>query len=128
MKGEGEVMGEHTGRFLIPQRAMLKAYLLSIIESENLYGLEYRDFIRQEYREVGYRPNHSEIYKSLHELMDEGIVKQRKRKKDGKKLQEVVYYTIVDKNKANLYRKQVKVELERCEHLMKKTIAAVSIK
>ncbi|NGY88137.1 Replication termination protein [Bacillus megaterium] len=117
-------MGEHQGRsFMIKQRAMLKACLITMIETENLYGLEFRDFIREQYRDVGYRPNHSEIYKSLHELMEEGIVEQKKRKCQGKKLQEVVYYRIIDKNKADLYQKQVRMELERCDRLVHKTLA-----
>lgn len=116
---------KHTSRFLVKQRAFLKIYLISMAEKERLYGLKYLETIKDEFRVYGYKPGHSEIYKSLHELIDDGILRKMKRIKEGMKLQEVIYYMIEDKGKANLYKKQLKVELERCHKLLGKALADI---
>ena len=110
--------------FLLKQRAFLKLYLITLTEQERLYGLKLLDFLRQEFRPFGYKPNHSEIYKALHDLIEDGILKQVKMKKEGMKYQEVVYYRFADGGyeKAKLYKKQLKAELDRCEALLRKAI------
>ncbi|USK26395.1 Replication termination protein [Bacillus sp. CMF21] len=108
--------------FLLKQRAFLKLYMIRMTEQDRLYGLKLLDVLRDEFRRYGYRPNHSEVYKSLHELIEDGVLKQVKRKKEGMKLQEVVYYKFEDYEKAKLYKKQLKTELDRCQKLLDKAI------
>lgn len=50
-------------------------------EKKRLYGFKILDELREEFRPYGYRPNHSELYKALHDLIKDGILKQIKRKK-----------------------------------------------
>ncbi|WP_088363149.1 helix-turn-helix transcriptional regulator [Bacillus cereus] len=116
---------KHKSRFLVKQRAFLKIYLIYMAEKEKLYGLQFQETIREEFMQFGYRPNHSEIYKSLHELIEEGILKRMKTLKQGMKFQEVIYYRIQDREKANLYKKQLKVELDRCHNMLGKAIADI---
>lgn len=118
-------MGKHTSRFMIKQRAFLKIYLIHMAEKEKLYGMKYLETIKVEFRLYGYKPNHSEIYKSLHELLEDGVLSRRKMIKEGKKLQEVIYYVIKDQEKAHLYKMQLKVELDRCHNLLGKAIADI---
>lgn len=116
-------MGKQQSGFLIKQRAFLKLYMITYTEQNKLYGLKILDTLTNEFKEFGYKPNHSEIYKALHDLIDDGILKQVKKKKEGMKHQEVVYYQFTDIEKARLYKKQLKVELERCVRLLQKTLA-----
>lgn len=108
--------------FLLKQRAFLKLYMIRMTEQDKLYGLKLLDVLRDEFKRYGYRPNHSEVYKSLHELIEDGVLKQVKRKKEGMKLQEVVYYKFEDYEKAKLYKKQLKAELDRCQKLLDKAL------
>jgi DNA-binding PadR family transcriptional regulator len=118
------VMGEKRSAsgFLLKQRAFLKLYMIRMTEQDKLYGLKLLDVLRDEFKRYGYRPNHSEVYKSLHELIEDGVLKQVKRKKEGMKLQEVVYYKFEDYEKAKLYKKQLKAELDRCQKLLDKAL------
>ncbi|WP_077621817.1 helix-turn-helix transcriptional regulator [Sediminibacillus massiliensis] len=119
-------MGEHrnSSGFLVKQRAFLKLYLITLIENKHLYGLKLRDLLKQEFSDLGYQPHHPEIYKSLHELIEQGIIYQIKEKREGNKYQEVVYYNFTEdgKEKANAYKKLMKVELDRCKALLDKAI------
>ncbi|WLR43357.1 helix-turn-helix transcriptional regulator [Bacillus carboniphilus] len=108
--------------FLVKQRAFLKLYLITMTEQERLYGLKLLEHLREEFKPYGFRPNHSELYKALHDLMNDDILKQVKRKKEGAELQEVVFYTFVNYEKGKRYKKQLKVELERCRGLIDKAI------
>lgn len=119
-------MGKHTSRFLVKQRSVLKGVLIVLSEENRLYGLEYKKTIYDELKMFGYKPNHSEIYKSLHELLEEGVLKRIKKIKEGKKLQEVVYYVVDDLDKAKLYKKQLKVDLDRSIGLLTKVNKLVS--
>ncbi|WP_153462665.1 MULTISPECIES: helix-turn-helix transcriptional regulator [Sediminibacillus] len=110
--------------FLVKQRAFLKLYLITLIENNHLYGLKLRDLLKEEFRDLGYRPNHPEIYKALHDLIEKGILFQQKEKKEGAVYQEVVYYQFTEegKEKAKAYKKQLKIELERCLQLLEKAL------
>lgn len=108
--------------FLLKQRAFLKLYLITMTEKERLYGLKILDVLRSEFKPYGYKPNHSELYKALHDLIHDGILKQVKRKKDGTEFQEVVFYEFVGYEKAKKYKRQLKVELDRCKALIEKAI------
>lgn len=69
--------------FLVKQRAFLKLYMITMTEQERLYGLKLLEVLRSEFKEIGFKPNHTEVYRSLHELLDDGILKQIKVKKKG---------------------------------------------
>jgi DNA-binding PadR family transcriptional regulator len=109
--------------FLLKQRAFLKLYMITYVEQERLYGMKLLEVLREEFKPYGYRPQHTEVYKALHELIEDGILKQVKRKKEGMKYQEVVYYQFKDYEKAKLYKKQLKEELDRCKGLIQKAIS-----
>lgn len=110
--------------FLLKQRAFLKLYMITLTEQKRLYGLNLVNLLRDEFKTLGYKPNHPEVYKALHDLIDDGILEQVKRKKEGMKHQEVVYYTFTlnGKKKADLYKKQLKAELDRCSQLLQKSL------
>lgn len=126
VKGGGKEMSEkrRPSGFLLKQRAFLKLYLITLTEQERLYGLKLLDVLREEFQPFGYRPNHSEVYKALHDLIEDGILEQVKKKKEGMKYQEVVYYRFTEEGykKAQLYKRQLKTELDRCEALIRKAI------
>ncbi len=109
--------------FLVKQRAFLKLYMITMTEQERLYGLKLLEVLRSEFKPIGFKPNHTEVYRSLHELLDDGILKQVKVKKEGAKLQEVVLYQFKDYEVAKLYKKQLKTELDRRKKLIEKAIS-----
>nr|WP_295970727.1 helix-turn-helix transcriptional regulator [uncultured Bacillus sp.] len=112
---------ESTG-FLIKQRAFLKLYIITNIENGRWYGLQLLDEMKKEFKPYGFEPQHSEIYRALHDLLEEGILTRGKIKKDGSKYQEVAIYSIKDKEKAKTYKKMVKADLDRCSHLLRKAL------
>jgi DNA-binding PadR family transcriptional regulator len=115
-------VGKDSG-FLMKQRAFLKLCLIGETEKGRLYGLSFWKKIREDYGDAcEYRPTHTEIYKALHDLIDDGVLKREKRVKEGMKYQEVVYYVFQDYSKAQLYKKQLKVELERNIKILKKAL------
>lgn len=113
---------KNANTFLMKQRAYLKVYLIKLTEEKRLYGLKILDILRDEFDDLGYRPNHSEVYKSLHELMDDGILERYKEIKQGAVLQEVVIYRIKDKSLAQLYKRQVKMDLDRGVQILQKAL------
>lgn len=112
--------------FLTKQRAILKVYLINLIDKKKMYGMQYLQLIREAFKEYGYIPKHSEIYKALHELTRDGIVyrtkKLRSEDKDG--FQEIIIYQFTEEGhkKAQLYKKQVKADLERSRDILSKVI------
>lgn len=113
---------KNTNTFLLKQRGFLKGYLIKLTEEERLYGLEILGLLRAEFKDTGYRPNHSEIYKSLHELLEEGILERYRVKKEGMDLQEVIYYKIKDKSLAARYKRQLKQDLDRSVDILQRAI------
>jgi predicted transcriptional regulator len=113
------------GKFLIKQRAFLKLYMISFIEEHRVYGLQAMDELKSKFNQFGYEPQHSEVYRSLHELIDDGIVVRRKKAIEGMKYKEVVVYELVDLEKAKLYKKQVKTDLDRSMSLLRKALEDV---
>lgn len=112
---------ESTG-FLLKQRAFLKLYLITNIENGKWYGLQLLDEIKKEFQPLGFEPQHSEIYRALHDLMEDGVLTRGKIKKDGSKYQEVAIYSICDKEKAKTYKKMVKADLDRSSQLLRKAL------
>lgn len=120
-------MNEQQSRgFLLKQRAFLKLYLFNKIEQHKGYGSQMLEDLRKEFKQYGYSPTHSEMYKTLHELYNEGLVRREKKIKgqQGVDFQEIVIYHLTDKGKEEsiLYKKQMKVELDRCVSLLNKAI------
>ncbi|WP_203362676.1 helix-turn-helix transcriptional regulator [Bacillus sp. REN10] len=110
------------GKFLIKQRAFLKLFMIKFVEENRLYGMQAMDELKATFKQYGYEPNHSEIYRSLHELIDDGILKRYKKLQEGAKYKEVVIYQFADYEKAKLYKKQVKTDLDRSMGLLRKAL------
>lgn len=112
--------------FLFKQRAFLKMYMITLTEQNvRLYGTRILGLLRKEFAPYGYKPQHTEIYKALHDLIDDGILEQVKQKKEGMKHQVVVYYRFANpegKRKGQLYKQRMKHELERSEALIRHAI------
>ncbi|WP_394232239.1 Replication termination protein [Niallia oryzisoli] len=112
---------ESTG-FLLKQRAFIKLYLITNIENGRWYGLQLLDEIRKEFQPFGFEPQHSEIYRALHDLLEDGVLTRGKIKKGDSKYQEVAVYSIKDKEKAKTYKKMVKADLDRSSQLLRKAL------
>lgn len=108
--------------FLFKQRAFLKMYLITLTENKRLYGHEMLDLLRNEFRSLGYRPTRSEIYKSLHDLIDTGILEEVVEIKEGLKRQKVIYYRIINKQKAKKYKELVREDIDRSIKILNKAI------
>ncbi|WP_284645804.1 helix-turn-helix transcriptional regulator [Paenibacillus silviterrae] len=112
--------------FLVKQKAFLKMYLFTLIERDELYGLQFQDTFEAELSKHGYRPSHSDIYKILHEMYASGWVTRTEelRSKDKDGFQKVIYYRFTDEGRqqAQAYKKLMKVELERCIGLLQKAL------
>lgn len=97
--------------------------MITNIENGRWYGLQLLDELRKEFKPYGFEPQHSEVYRALHELEDdEGILTKVKVKVPGSKRKEIVVYKIKDSEKAKAYKKTVKADLDRCEKLLQKAL------
>ena len=112
---------ESTG-FLIKQRAFLKLYLITNIEADRAYGKQMLEELQAAFKPFGYEPQHSEIYRALHELLEEGVFARTFIPKDGATYQQVAIYKIADQDKANAYKKLVKADLDRCVGILRKAL------
>jgi DNA-binding PadR family transcriptional regulator len=112
---------ESTG-FLIKQRAFLKLYILSSIEKERWYGMQLLDELKTAFKPYGYEPQHSEIYRALHDLLEDGILTRKKIVEEGSKYKEVAVYSVKNTEEAKAYKKLVKADLDRGEQLLRKAI------
>lgn len=112
--------------YLVKQRAFIKLYLLTMIERRKDYAFNYLDELRTEFQQFGYQPTHSEIYKALHELtLDNVLYRTKQIKGDPQKdFQEIVLYRFTEEGyeKAKLYKKQMKSELDRCSGMLQKAL------
>ncbi|PGQ88367.1 helix-turn-helix transcriptional regulator [Priestia megaterium] len=113
---------ESTG-FLLKQRAFLKVFLITEIEQGRSYGLQLRDILLSHFQAYGFKPHHSEIYHSLHELTEAGILRKREELEEGAKYKKLSIYTIEDKEKAAAYKKLVKADLDRSQGLINKALS-----
>jgi DNA-binding PadR family transcriptional regulator len=123
MEATDQIKGRN---YLIKQRAFLKLYLLSLIEEKKEYALQYFQTLTDMFQAFGYQPSRSEIYKSLHELSQDGILKRIKKIKGDPKadFQEVVLYqfTEIGYEKAKQYKSLVRADLDRCIGLLQKAV------
>lgn len=117
--------GEEEMAFMIAQRAFIKLYLISMVEEHHGYGYEMLEEMKARFESFGYSPPQSEIYRALHELVHDGVLYRTKQLKGNDPkvdFQEIVIYHFTDDGheKANLYKKQVKVDLDRCIGMLTK--------
>lgn len=111
----------HSTGFLIKQRAFLHLHMITMTEENRLYGLRLLEVLQNDFRAYGYKPQHSEVYKALHDLLEEGILEQVVRIKEGKKRQKVMYYQFKDKEKAYTYKNVLLNDISRCIRLLEKS-------
>ena len=108
--------------FVIRQRAFLKLYMLHKAEEGNLYGLQILDDLLEHFRDLGYRPTKSEIYKSLHDLLNDGLIVRHPVHKQGTEMQTLFIYRLGDKEKVKAYKDTIKVELDRSISLLNRAL------
>lgn len=113
-------MGEST--FVLRQRAYLKLYMIYKAEKGNLYGLQMLDDLSMRFKDLGYRPTKSEIYKSLHELLHDGLIVRESIQKEGTEMQKVYIYRLGDKEKIKAYKDLLKADLDRSIALLNRAL------
>lgn len=113
---------EKNPRFLIRQRAFLKMIFIKEAQKAPFYGLQIKELIANTFSAYDYTPTNSEIYKSLHDLIEEEILKSTKKLKEDKTYQELVIYSIRDEDKAKAYLRAVKFDLDYSSNLIEKAL------
>lgn len=112
--------------FMVKSRAFLKLYVLNWIEQDRSYGYDMLTNLQKEFAPYGYSPTHSELYTILKELSLEGYVTRTKRRRgtNPEDFQEIILYQLTDRGKEYMesYKKMLKVELDRCEGLLRKAL------
>jgi DNA-binding PadR family transcriptional regulator len=108
--------------FMIRQRAFLKLYLITYVEKSGSYGFQSWEQLKDEFEQYGFVPQHPEIYRALHDLMEDGILVRKKIKKEGARYQEVAVYYMNNKEEAKAYKKLVKHDLDRCIGILTKAV------
>ena len=108
--------------FVIRQRAFLKLYMLHKAEEGKLYGLQILDDLLEHFHDLGYRPTKSEIYKSLHDLLNDGLIVRHPVHKQGTEMQTLFIYRLGDKEKVKAYKDTIKVELDRSISLLNRAL------
>ena len=108
--------------FLVKQRLFIKGYLITYIENSRPYGIQMLDELKQHFKPLGYSPNHAEIYRALHELLDEGIVRSGQKKLKEDSYQEITIYYIRDAEKALALKRYVEEEVIRSQSILQKAI------
>lgn len=114
-------MSENKNTFVLKQRAYLKLYMIHEAEKGS-YGHRMLEDLRERFKDLGYRPTKSEIYKSLHELLKDGHIVRDKIIKEGTEMQIVYVYRLGDKEKINEYKDTLKAELDRSVLLLKRAL------
>lgn len=112
--------------FLIRQRAFLKAYIIRYVEEGRHYGLQIKDRLRIEFDAFGYKPEHSEVYRALHDLTQEGYLKRVKKIEEGSTYKEIVLYYIADSEKTKAYMKLVTEDLHRSQGMLMKSVEDIT--
>ena len=112
---------------MIAQTAYLKLFLIGMVEKRKGYGYEMLEELKEQFRPFDYVPPQSEIYRALHELVQDGILYRTKRLKGNDPtidFQEIVLYHFTEDGmaKGDLYKKQVKIDLDRCLGMLNKAV------
>ena len=111
-------MGKST--FVLKQRAYLKLYMLHEAEKGRLYGHQIMEDLQDYFKDLGYKPTKSEIYKSLHELLKEGYVTREPITKA--EMQKLYIYRLGDREKIKAYKDTVRADLDRSIALFNRAI------
>ncbi|GAB7388038.1 replication termination protein [Bacillaceae bacterium] len=116
--------GRYQRRFLIKQTALLKLYLITMIENDRCYGRQFYEELTEKFKAYGFKPYPSQIYELLIDMYHDGWVKREEVKKDPDGLQKVVFYRFTDYGyeQARLFKKQVKADLDRSIGLLQKAL------
>ncbi|MNP49526.1 hypothetical protein D3C76_1437150 [compost metagenome] len=98
-----------------------------MVEQQRGYGYQMLEELRRDFDDHGYSPPQSEIYRALHELVQEGVLYRTKQLKGNDPrvdFQEIVLYHFTDEGaaKAELYKKQIKTDLDRCLGILNKAV------
>lgn len=123
---EKEKQSRRSTGFLIKQRAFLKAYIIRYVEEGSHYGLQIKDRLKLEFDAFGYKPEHSEIYRALHELTEEGYLRRVKKLEEGSTYKEIVLYYINDSEKSKGYMELVIEDLHRCHGMLSKSVKDIT--
>jgi len=110
--------------FLLKQRAFLKLYLISLMEQKKSYGLQILDTLKGSFKRYGYEPTHSAVYEALYELVQDGILHRQEIVPPHDRFKKLVYYQFAEggQEKAELYKKQLKIELDRCVGMLQQAV------
>jgi len=108
--------------FVVKQRAFLKLYLIQLIRQGKGYGLQLQGEVEKKFRQYGFIPTKTEIYRSLQDLLEDGILSRVKEKKDGARYAEIVVYSILDYDKADSYTRTVRDDIERSVALLEQSL------
>lgn len=113
-------MGKTT--FVIRQHAYLKLYMLYEAEKGRLYGMKILDDLHERFKDIGYKPTKSEVYKALHGLLKDGLVVRYEITKEGTDMQKLYIYKLGDPDKVNAYKELVKADLDRSMQLLNRAL------
>ena len=104
--------------FVVKQRAFLKLYLIQLIKQGKGYGLQLQGELERKFKPYGFTPTKTEIYRSLQDLLEDGILSRVKEKKDGARYAEIAVYSILDYDKAYSYTRTVREDIRRSMSLL----------
>jgi len=96
--------------------------MLHEAEKGRLYGLQILENLQNYFKDLGYKPTKSEVYKSLHELLKDGYVTREPIIKEGAEMQTLYIYRIGDREKVKAYKDTVKADLDRSIALLQRAL------
>ncbi|MGG1263746.1 helix-turn-helix transcriptional regulator [Brevibacillus laterosporus] len=108
--------------FLIKQRAYLKVYLITKIKKGRSYGLQLAKELGDEFIRDGFVPTSAEVYRSLDELVEQGIVSRHTQLQEGTEKKPIIVYKINDLHIADSYLQLVQQDLQRSQRLIEKAL------
>lgn len=110
--------------FMLKQRAFLKLYLITLMEKKKAYGLQILDTLTETFKPFGYQPTHSAMYEALYDLVEDGILHRQEIVPPHDRFKKLVYYQFTDdgSNRAEIYKKQLKEEIDRCQGLLQQAL------
>ncbi|EIL83355.1 helix-turn-helix transcriptional regulator [Bacillus altitudinis] len=116
-------MSKRPSTFLLRQKQFLKLSAITYIEQERYYASEILQLLKKEYSEFGYKPSHTEVYKALNELVEEGMLERHARKQgEDYQYKEVVTYSLIDRTAAANYKKKTHELLVNSKKMIQKII------
>lgn len=108
--------------FLMKQYRYIQLYLITLIEKQEIYGLQVKSFIDKDFRMLSFNPDHSQIYRALYSLVDIGVVERREETDPGDRYKKVYLYRIRDKQMADVVKNNIKKDLDRSMLMLQKAL------